>query len=99
MAGGYEPFGGASSPGGSYFSFERGVSGESTAGREPAYPMSSGPDQSFRTQRGGGAADGNAGLTAARRKKIECTRNSAAQPFCNILSFANRCPLEPRRGL
>ena len=30
-----------------------------------------------RTRRGGGTADGDAGVTAARRKENECARNSA----------------------
>ena len=72
--GGYKSSRRSSSQGGSYFSFERSVSGEFTAGREPAYQVSSCPNQSPRTRRDGGTADGDAGVTAARRKKIESAR-------------------------
>src|SRR5271165_1126140 len=99
MAGGYESSGRSSSQGGSCLSFERSVSGEFIAGRGPAHQLSSGPNQSLRTRRGGGTADGDAGVTAARRKKIESARNSATQPLCNILSFANWRALGSQRGL
>src|SRR5271165_2781953 len=99
MAGGYKSSRRSSSQGGYYFSFERSVSGEFTTGREPAYQVSSCPNLSRRTRRGGGTTDGDAGVTAARRKKIKSARNSATQPLCNILSFANWRALGSQRGL